>query len=265
MVEHLRWLAVTIRRTLGYRRALRSWVRPGRDRLRLAAVTGAVAARVLRLPVPVPRWAVAIEGQRHVVAVRDHYELAGAVEVLTTGDYDVDLRDVRRVLDLGANVGFAALLFASRYPDADVVAVEPAPDTFARLVANVEPLRNVRALQLAVGSPGQIRLELATPSTERHAGDGGVLVERVSLDQLLERLGWSDLDLLKIDIEGDEFAVLEQDAVRRARVIIGELHPAAAPRGFTGLRLDDFEVAHPSMSDEAVMFRAVRTTHLAGR
>ena len=209
-----------------------------RDRRRAWLATVALVARAARLPIPVPAIPVTIGDRRHRVALRSHTELAGAVEVLCAGNYVDALghRGVRRVLDLGANVGFATILFAARYRQAQVVAVEPAPDTFARLRRSVAGLPNVRALQLAVGAPGIVSMDLSVPSTERRAADGaGVQLRRVTLSELLDELGWEAADILKIDVEGDEYDVRADPAARRTRVIVGELHTRAAPARFPGV------------------------------
>jgi FkbM family methyltransferase len=235
----------------------------------LALVVAAVIARLVRLPVPVPAFALTIHGRRHIVRVANHYELAGAVEVLTAGDYDdvpLEAGEVRRVLDLGANVGFATLLFASRYPLAEIVAVEPAPDTFERLRINAGALVNVTLAQLAVGAPGLVKLDLSVPSTERHGGSGaGETVARVGLQDLLMQLDWPSVDVLKVDIEGDEYALFEQEAVGRARFIVGELHTGSAPAGSGELPslLPGFDVRVGHEHGGCAMFTACRRSDAA--
>lgn len=250
-----RWRAALMRRV------------PARwDRLRLTMVTLALTSRLARIPVPLPSFALTIEGQRHLVRIANHHELAAAVEVLCTSDYDIPLdpADVQTVIDLGANAGFATLLFASRYPLGSIAALEPAPDTFARLVRNVGHLRNVTTMPLAAGQPGSIVFDLGVPSTERRGQSrsiAGYEIARVGLSEILARLGWDEVDLLKIDIEGDEFALLADPSIERARVIVGELHAAGAPDGFAGLNdvLPQFDVEHDPLGGVGVvMFRAIR-------
>ena len=215
---------------------------------------------------PLPWFGLTFEGQRHRVHVANHHEFAGATEVLCTTDYDVPLEpmQVRRVLDLGANAGFATLLFATRYPAAQVVALEPAPDTYRRLERNVGRLPNVTLMPLAAGEPGSIVLDLRAPSTERSSdrpASRGHDVRRLGLEDLLGELGWADVDVLKVDIEGDEYALLSHPSIRRARVIVGELHARAAPPEFRGLEeeLPGFDVTHgPWGEANVLMFRAVR-------
>jgi hypothetical protein len=45
--------------------------------------------------------------------------------------------DVRIVVDCGANIGITSLFLAARYPRAKILSVEPHPENFALLKANV--------------------------------------------------------------------------------------------------------------------------------
>lgn len=266
LASHARWVVKTGARIFRWRTELRPWVKSPTDNVRLTVVTFGLVARLVGVKPPLPWFGLTLASRRHRVYVANHHELAGATEVLCTPDYDIPLepREVHRVLDLGANAGFATLLFASRYPTAEIVALEPAPDTYERLSRNVGHLSNVRLMPFAAGAPGSIMLDLAAPSTERssrHPTGLGHEVRRLGLDELLGRLGWDDVDVLKIDIEGDEYALLSDPSIEKAGVIVGELHAAAAPSGFRGLteELPGFEVTHGSPAKaEVTMFRAVR-------
>jgi FkbM family methyltransferase len=211
------------------------------------------AATHTRLPIPALR--LVVNGRPTAIRVSDESEFFGSYEVLSSGDYDIRCGDVRRVLDLGANVGFASILFAERYPAAEIVAVEAAPDTFARLDANVAGLPSVCALHLAVGSDDPVYIDLALPSAERQASRRGVVVPSKTLARLLDDLGWDQVDLMKIDIEGAEHAVFADPAMSRVRAIVGEMHGTGELRAL----LPGFDVdANPAIGSAATMFRAVR-------
>ena len=90
-----------------------------------------------------------------------------------------------------------------------------------RLLRNIElnELRNVRAFEVAVlDRTGPV--QLVVPDPERTSNDGaasllegaqGIAVEvaGVTLDGLAEEAGLTDVDVVKIDVEGLEGAVLE--------------------------------------------------------
>src|SRR5438128_464043 len=50
------------------------------------------------------------------------------------------LEQCETVIDLGANIGLASLYFAGRYPSCRLFAVEPNPDTYRMLTANLAEL-----------------------------------------------------------------------------------------------------------------------------
>ena len=49
----------------------------------------------------------------------------------------------KTIMDLGANVGYSAAYFASRYPDAKIVALEPSFGNFATASINVHWSSNI--------------------------------------------------------------------------------------------------------------------------
>ena len=243
----------TVRLTMACR-ALRPRLSGRGDRLRAMGVVLALWLRAAtRLDVPVPRLRLVIGGARRTIRVGDESEFFGSYEVFSSGDYDIECGRVLRVLDLGANVGFASMLLSERYPEAEIVAVEAAPDTFARLKANVANLRQVRPLHLAVGVDGAVRIDLGLPSAERHASETGALVRGLSLTRLLIALGWDHVDLMKIDVEGAESAVFADPAMGLVAVVVGEVHGDGDPVAM----LRNYEVeSRPAVGGSATMIRA---------
>jgi len=245
------------------RRSLEARLPGSRLRIRAIVVVLALWTRAATArQVPVPRLVLVVAGQRRALRIQDETEFFGAYEVFATSDYAINLdHPVRRVLDLGANVGFASMLLAERYPDAEIVALEPAPDTFATMVRNVASFGAVRPMQVAVGTDGPVFLDLNVPSVERHASRSGVEVRGISLTTLLDDLGWQEVDLMKIDAEGAEFQVFSDPAMSRVRAIVGEIHTEEAPAGYVGAAqiLPSYIVdTNPAVSSSATMFRAVR-------
>jgi FkbM family methyltransferase len=120
------------------------------------------------------------------------------------------LRKNDRVVDLGAHVGTFALGAAAL--GCDVVAVEAAPRNVRLLEAGVRENRfdRVRVLFAAVcDRPGVLRF-VANGPFGQVCGDGytgpSIEVPAVTLDGLLDEVGWDGIDYVKIDIEGAEIA-----------------------------------------------------------
>jgi FkbM family methyltransferase len=158
-------------------------------------------------------------------------------EIFARNAYKMDLENVSRVLDLGGNIGLASLFFARSYPGAQICTVEPIPGNLAILESNLK-LNHVpgRVVPGAVGErDGKIRFVLSQDPTQHSseatgivgmATGNGIEVDMVSVPSLMKLMGWAEIDLLKIDIEGGETAVLggRPDWLKKVRVIIGEGH-----------------------------------------
>ncbi len=137
------------------------------------------------------------------------------------------------ILDAGANIGLAALFFADYFPRARIVCCEPSHDNFELLKLNTSQLPNVTVLRCALGkSPckGQVvqrsaRNYAKAQVVESSTGD----IPIYDYNQLAKVSGIPFFDLIKIDIEGDEYAFLtsmSQEQLARCNWIVGEVHGA---------------------------------------
>jgi hypothetical protein len=62
--------------------------------------------------------------------------------------------NVRVIVDCGANIGITSLFLAARYPCAKILSVEPHPENFALLKANVETVPRILPIRACVtGTP----------------------------------------------------------------------------------------------------------------
>jgi len=128
------------------------------------------------------------------------------------------------VVDVGANAGDYAAAVLARAPRARVLAFEPHPATFARLLGRAAAA-GFTAQNLALGAePGHLELYdydgsdgtqhaslyREVISTIHHGGEPlAMQVEVATLDDRLRREGVTHVDLLKIDTEGHELSVLQ--------------------------------------------------------
>jgi FkbM family methyltransferase len=160
-------------------------------------------------------------------AVADRSDFNVMVETLVANDFDLPLGSPQTIVDAGAHAGLFSLYLHDRFPDARIIAAEPAPSTFRRLSRNVAGIAAISPHELALAaeeSSGRFREnELSWGSAL--AEDGDVEVSTVTLRGLLDRSGLAEVDLLKIDIEGAEWAVFESERdLAGAAHVIGELH-----------------------------------------
>lgn len=129
------------------------------------------------------------------------------------------------VVDIGANHGVYALTLARKVgPSGQVWAFEPASATAELLTAgsdlNGTPWLHVlqQALSDREGSawlqtPGQSELNsLADAAADAVSQGPGEVVPVTTLDHCLDRWGWTSVDLLKMDAEGEEDRILKGGA-----------------------------------------------------
>jgi FkbM family methyltransferase len=125
------------------------------------------------------------------------------------------------IIDVGANIGLYACIAASRGPDScTVVAFEPVPENLQYLRQNLEQ-NNLSARVVVEGkaigeSAGDIKIYLAegsigthSPSSENALGSTTYIsAPMVTLDEYAAEHLQRPVDVLKVDVEGYEGAVL---------------------------------------------------------
>ncbi|MGI5282103.1 FkbM family methyltransferase [Nonomuraea polychroma] len=175
-----------------------------------------------------PEWAETVHVRRN--GLRLELDLRDNLQAMLyyAGRYEPDVRrflrrELRRgdvMVDVGAHIGVHALAAARilRRAGGRVVAFEPASDSAAKLRAAAR--RNglpVEVVQTALGAYhgtvslyGDTRYDAADAGVRSQYGDAA-LVEQVPVrpfDAWAEEAGLSRLDVVKIDVEGAEAAVL---------------------------------------------------------
>ena len=136
------------------------------------------------------------------------------------------------IVDAGANIGVAALWLASRYADAELHCFEPESRSFALLEHNLRQVPTAHCelsalgacaepVSLFVSANGSVHSVFAT-GTAAHVET----VPCARLGDYLERHDIGRVDLLKVDVEGSEMAIMQGLGayIERVGVIVGELH-----------------------------------------
>jgi FkbM family methyltransferase len=150
------------------------------------------------------------------------------------------------VFDVGANVGLSALEFArAANSKADIVALEPHPDTTVRLAANLarNNCDNVQIVSCAIGArTGTITFyESAQPTLSSASVVPRDLlrsfeVPLTTLDQLWSEAGCPAVSAVKIDVEGGELEVLHG-----AARLLAACRPAILLEAWGAEQLDPIE------------------------
>jgi FkbM family methyltransferase len=183
----------------------------------------------------VVRKSVARNRSRTLLALRMRRPIAGDIwlrregsdkdnfrEIVIDRVYDGvtdKIQDCRYVIDLGANIGLAARLFAARYPLCRILAVEPHPGNYKLLEKNLSELvgmgrcRTVRAAvwdrkaRLAVAPPPEGEDCYYAMFVYETLEEGVQVVDALTMTELIEQSGFPVVDLLKVDIEGAEVSL----------------------------------------------------------
>jgi FkbM family methyltransferase len=148
------------------------------------------------------------------------------------------LAGTRRIVDLGANVGLFGAFAAARWPDAQIVGFEPDPANaavHARTIALNGLESRWKLVQAAAGAnDGRVRFVAGDAALSRLAGaeeDGDEASIEVTVEDVIPRL--ADADLVKMDVEGGEWAILcdPRFGASPPRVMVLEYHPRFCPGG----------------------------------
>ena len=176
-----------------------------------------------------------------------------------------NVRTASLIIDCGANCGYAAAYFMSRYPGSYLLAVEPDSGNFQALERNLQPYAGrCKAIKSGVWSraAGLViegnsafgdGLEWARAVREAREGEEPDLLA-TDIKALLSESGYERISILKIDIEGSERVVFGEGAldwIDKVDNLVIELHgkecadtvhAAMAGRGFQVSQCEELTV-----------------------
>lgn len=180
------------------------------------------------------------------------------------------------VLDIGSNIGLYAVKSSKRVGQKGRIwAFEPNSTVFARLLKNLEEneVNNVIAIQKAVSSKnGKMRFLVSAAMT----GEGKVMheeelnvnaqksieVDCVTLDNFITERSIGKIDLAKIDVEGEEYEVLngaEAKMLPITKRIVLEYHNGKAKENSTLFLMGrDFDLVLEDATNSVLYFKNKR-------
>jgi FkbM family methyltransferase len=197
-----------------------AYTRPRGSRIR-------VRVRGLRQPVFVRARGSDVFVFVQVFALQEYNFDEFAQRTIVDDAYQAILKTGRKplIIDCGANVGFASLWFAARFPEVVIIAVEASPESFAVLRENVADYPNIIPLNAAIWDvPGKMRIanpgdaawihEVApvdTTAPRLGPDESGAEIEAVTIPDLLKKHPEGAPFITKIDIEGAESALFRSN------------------------------------------------------
>ena len=170
-------------------------------------------------------------------------------EIFKREDYRLpiqkSLSDAAVVVDLGANIGLASVFFQQNYfPNARFILVEPSPKNLLVLGKNAaSALKKAEIAPIAISDKQGLveinddevgfNVHILPKKAENTEGSSKINFDKKStpvialpMSKLMEDLHIKRIDLLKMDIEGAEKAVLKDAAawLPKVQILIVELH-----------------------------------------
>lgn len=159
-------------------------------------------------------------------------------QIFINQEYDFSvIREPKLIFDAGANIGLAAIYFANKYPNSQIIAIEPDKDNFALLQMNVASYANIIPLYAALwykndiidlidpglGKWGYMTLELSNSDKKQQIKNQ---VQGLTVNTIMQKYSVEHIDIMKIDIEGAEKEVFSNSYLWLDKVdaIIIELH-----------------------------------------
>ena len=143
------------------------------------------------------------------------------------------LKKITSIIDAGANVGLTSVLFAQKYPDAQIIAVEPEAENFKQLSKNIAKYKKIKAIKRGVWSNDSY-LQISNPYNQNWSfitkevdKNSNYDIEAISIKTLIKTNNIKVIDLLKVDIEGAEkelFSKNLEDWLPYTRYIVIEIH-----------------------------------------
>ncbi len=202
-----------------------------RDALTLPSRVAYLSWRLLRLRT---RLEVRLKrGERILLRPIPAEDYGAARGVFVALDYDPprkSSRPVRRIVDLGANIGCSCLFWLRQYPDCRIEAFEPHPVHLEMLRENLRRNRlqdRVRVYEAAAGVRESSMFLSDQGMSSRISPDHRPGHHQVPVVDFFDTAGRGAIDLLKIDVEGSEYALLADARfpALQAHTLVLEWHP----------------------------------------
>lgn len=167
---------------------------------------------------------------------------------------------VRTIIDAGANIGCTTLFFRKCFPDSTIISLEPEKNNFAQLSQNIalNHFQNIHILNKGLWSTDDETLMINNDygdkrdwafnlklSTQTEKGT----LQSISISKILKDYSIKELDILKIDIEGSEKYIFEDESnfsewLPKCKMIAIEFHDDATEEKTKGyLKKYNFEIS----------------------
>ncbi len=222
---------------------------------------------------------LSLNGHAWQVKIQDEADESVANEIFVVREYravEEAIKNARQcVLDVGAHRGFFTLYARALNPTVPIVAVEPEPHNIHAFEQHMR-LNNIALVSLvpaAVAGTSGSRALLVAEDSHNHelarvsgvAGGSTMRVAAKSLADIIAEHHIESIDVLKMDIEGGEYEIIDtvdEDVWSKIRLVVMEYHTISGRKVSElerGLRERGFGVqTFPSRFDTSMGFFLAR-------
>lgn len=135
------------------------------------------------------------------------------------------------IIDCGANIGLTSIYFSNKYPNSKIIAIEPERSNYEMMLKNTQNYSNIVCLQKGIWKKSCF-LEIMDESVSNwefmvKETDAKTDISAISIPDLIKEYEISQIDILKIDIEGSEKEIFEDHPeawLPFVNILIVELH-----------------------------------------
>lgn len=198
-----------------------------------------------------------LRGYKNSIIIRANTsDFATFEQIFINKDYDIDIDfDPRFIIDGGAYVGYSTAYFGTKFPNARIIAVEPAKSNFNLLKRNTINYSNVslynaglwwKKAYLYVKDEGLGEWGFFVKEA---VNDAEGMIEGIPISDILNKSGFETIDILKLDIEGSEIEIFSSNFeswLGKVKMLIIELHDRLRPKCseifFNAIKKYDFSV-----------------------
>ncbi|MEN8247339.1 MAG: FkbM family methyltransferase [Bacteroidota bacterium] len=182
-------------------------------------------------------------------------------------DYNFHLlQDPGVIIDAGANIGLASIYFANKYANAEIISIELSPSNFQLLKKNTEKYSQVNCINAGVWHKNQTLKfieEGFSPwgyKVNNKLDENSISVKSITILDIIEQYNLSQVDLLKVDIEGAEVELFSENYgqwLPKVKYLVIEFHDRSRPDSSKTVKkaLSEFDfVELDSVGENAVFF-----------
>lgn len=147
-------------------------------------------------------------------------------------DYPFNLDKNPVIIDAGGNIGLFSIFFKNKFPDSQIIIIEPDSDNFKVSKLNLESYSNIFYENSGLWN----RKTKIKVYDKYNFGKSGLVVEEddkygnldaVSIPYLMEKYNLNKIEIVKLDIETSEIELFQEnytDWILNTKYIVIELH-----------------------------------------